>query len=327
MTRALTPQCCFPKLPLALSLSKGECSWFDRLTTSGFLKSSVVAVMSLLASLALAAGGDSPPTGGATVYTRLAGRELVFLDEGGTPRPAMVAEADGRVRGLTAAPGGKILAWSNKGLLREMDARGKETFRLDLSKAEEIGEVSVSWVEPLENGRFLVTAQGFKGQGPKIDASAEDDPQAATAAVMAALQGMEWRVLEVDRQGRVLQKGVMSQAPWCARPFPGEGTGEAPLSGYLAVTQKALIEMDWKAERKRIPVPEGATCMDAVKLANGNYLTALNTTGMGGKGGKKGKSGLVAEIDPDGKIVRSVSHTCPRTVQPLPGGGILVGAG
>ncbi len=123
------------------------------------------------------------------------------------------------------------------------------------------------------------------------------------------------------------EKGILRKTP----PYPGAILSARPVGNerILIASFTGVTEIDWEGKTcSTLPLEPGYFCADAVRLANGNTLVALKVSGgIVAKPSEKGKSAMVAEVDPQGKILWSVKPSCPLTLQPLPDGHVLIGSG
>ncbi len=198
------------------------------------------------------------------------------------------------LRKMVPTPAGTILLWDESKAV-ELDGAGTVLREFPWSRVEGISFRGIRSVEPLADGGLLVASV------------APDGPKGLVALV--------------DREGMILRQVTFPSVLRSAR-LAGEGA-------FSALTPDGrIVEITWEGKTVReIPLPrEYKSCTDMIRLEGGHYVVGAQTPALPAGPGET-KSGRVAEFDADGRKVWEGIHGCPRSLQELPDGMTLVGAG
>ena len=193
-------------------------------------------------------------------------------------------------------PAKTILTWDDKRAV-EIDASGKTLWEFPWDRLDGISVKKILSLESLADGHLLLSINAGAGE------------------VVVAL---------ADRQGTILRQMA---SPGSLRSV--QALDEKGEEGVIALAPpRQIVEMDWNGKTLRtIPLPkEYNGCTDMARLPDGHYIVAAHTPALPPLAGEA-KSGRVAELDAEGKKIWEGSHGCPRSIQPLPDGTVLIGAG
>lgn len=194
---------------------------------------------------------------------------------------------EARCHRLRATSKGTLLSWTGL-VVHEMDREGRSLGKATLDAP---GRQVLS-ADLLPDGSFWVLTQG---------------------------KGSE--VWVFDRSGKTLRTVALAAYVGSARALPD--------GGIVGVSHKGVYEFDRDGkERRRIPLEEGMFPGDVEKTPDGRYLICADTSAIESKRtGVSVKAGCALLLDEGGKVLVRASHPCPVSVQGLPRGGLLVGAG
>lgn len=228
-----------------------------------------------------------------------------------------------RLAGLRATAAGTLLGWDDASF-GELTRDGRTLWEVDTRKGAapgwDLGHRRIASADPLANGNALVLCF-------PVRMTPEQEKESSAAA--AGMDGADMRdiglkvrriraqgatVVEATREGKIVRKLDL--------PVPAQSVRAAGDGTFLAIEEEGARELDWKGNEIRLlPRPGKGQLTDALRTPDGGWLYCFvdNSTGS--------KTGAAVEADAAGKALRTVRHGCPATVQPLPGGGLLVGGG
>ncbi len=280
---------------------------------------------------AAARAGDGAPASGAVYWIERDGPSAILMKDVPGEKPVWMADLKRSAWVLRRAPSGNLLGWDPEGVF-ETVPDGRVVWELPVVRIAD-GDLSlIRSVDPLPNGNLLVVGasreEGRRRTG-EIEKIRTEMPRMSSEEAQAAARRMQGGlnaglvVVEIDRGGKRLR----SLAP----PVPATAVRAGGADTILWVHENRVIETDWSGkEIAAISLEKGSRCQDAVRLPTGHYLVIADTVAVErakGKMGKAGKIGVAAEVAPDGTVVWQGMHECPRSIQVLPGGNALVGAG
>lgn len=247
------------------------------------------------AALFLFAVGVEAGTGGSVYWTERSreSKETFLWKDVPGGEPARVAALPRMGMTLRPGPEGTLLGWDQQGI-----------FASTLDGA-------TAWEIPADR-----IAGGEVATGRSVDIAPNGN------LVLFGTTRAGRVVAEIDREGKLVRK----------LPLPAGVMNVRPAGDRLLwVFPDRIAETGWDGkEIASVPLEEGTRGFDAVKLPSGGYVVIADAGARArkeGKMGKAGKAGLVAEFDPSGKRLWEGPHDCPRSLQILPDGGVLVGAG
>lgn len=283
------------------------------------------------AALFLFAVGAEAGSGGSVYWTERSHetKGIFLFRDVPDGEPARLAPLPRVGMTLRPGPGGTLLGWDPQGIFAST---------LDGATAWEIpadriagGEVTTGRsVDIAANGNLVLYGTSRKEgrrqeeaiRKIREEAAASPEERLAVAGRLKALMRGGRVAAEIDREGKLVR----------LLPVPGDVMSVRPAGDRLLwVFPDRVAEVGWDGkEIASVPLEEGTRGFDAVKLPSGGYVVIADAGARArkqGKTGKAGKAGLVAEFDPSGKRLWEGSHDCPRSLQLLPDGGVLVGAG
>lgn len=281
------------------------------------------AIGAAVAAAVLAAGGlRAEEASGRILYVVRQGGETVLLAaESGSDVTRILSKSS--PSGLSPTPSGTALAW-DRSRLYEIDRNGRTLWEISLDKIGEGTLVSLYGAEVLPGGTLLVRGVSREMQREwqkTVDLLIKEPPQASgdLRGRLEEVVNPVSVILEVNREGAVVHRVL---APSGLRAVHPDG------DGLLVVTGSAVERWGWDGARATLlSLPKGYVAADARRLENGRFLVVAETGALDRQGRKGGKYGRIAEIDAEGNVIWFGRHDCPRSVQLLPGGGALVGAG
>lgn len=271
------------------------------------------------------ARADETRTSGSVYFVREGEAAFIRLNANG--KPVASTDLSRRPTTLRPTPAGTALGWDLEGVF-EIRPDGKILWQLAAGQIDE-GDLVVQTADPLPNGNILVLARSrtaiqahWKAKQVMREQAAQMTPNEAKKLYAQQQQSPGLMVAEVDRSGRLVRH--LDVFPYVSNV---RAVGNDRM---LWVSGDRVIEVDWEGKEIASFSPrEKAHCYDALKLSSGNVLMAVDISAVARATGeiKEGRAGLVCEYDPSGKLLWSGSFYCPRGVQALPNGNVLVKAG
>lgn len=257
------------------------------------------------------------------------GQSLIVV----TPEGETTVPTPEKLRWLHPAGEGRFLAGTGSFQIVEIGLDGKPGKRTDLQEALATQAVGLIDARILDGNRLLVLAHTKDGDmeaetrklALEMAAKMKEDKSALETyrKAMLDLQAKaKTLVAELDAEGKILRQAVLPGLVTRAR-LTSEGN-------LLVVVGGIASEFGWDG-KKRFELPRkdpSVAVHDILALEEGRYVYIADVTHLVAKEtGKTKKTGILAECGKDGKSLWEASHACPQTVDLLPDGHFLIGAG